>query len=262
MRRRFTPGLVVAMIALAVALSGSAMAAGLVTSAQIKNGTIRLIDLHPSTQDALEGKRGPAGPQGTTGAQGPQGARGVAGANGATGAQGPQGFQGPKGDKGDKGDAGPTPMTHSFSYTNRNDTSCFDSPSTQESWAKTTADRHYVVTVAPDGYYVTRYDIGTYTTIPGAFHAENGPCGSDTYEDAQKGPFSGVWTQKVTGTFDYDPAGQPASDSWEDYLAAVFHTTLANTQLVGYEFDYTNSCGHHWRDSSNGAAPGGEIGDC
>jgi len=271
--KRLTPALVVALIALASALTGSAVAAGLITSSQIKDGTIRLVDLHPSAKNALEGDRGPRGPIGATGAQGPAGpqglvgpagARGATGANGATGATGAQGPRGETGATGPAGPAGLSPLTHSFSYENRNDTSCFDSPETQNVWAKTDADRTFVVTVAQDGsgYFVTRYDSGTYTTIVGAEHARNGACDDDSYTQKQTGPFSGVWTQKVVGDFDYNPAGVPAGDSWDQYLAAVFNTDLASTTFVGYEFDYYNSCGDHYRDATMGAAAGGSIGTC
>ena len=45
--RRFTPAMIVAMIALAVALSGTAVAgtAKLITGSQIANGTIKLADI-------------------------------------------------------------------------------------------------------------------------------------------------------------------------------------------------------------------------
>ena len=266
MRRRFTPGLVVAMIALAVALSGSAMAAGLVTTTQIKDGTIRLIDLHPGAKSALQGQRAPAGPQGTTGAQGPQGA---AGARGATGPQGPQGVQGlqgvrgPEGPKGEKGnpalnapgDFGP------YHYVGHDDGGC---DSGQETWAKDAADRWFRVVAAQDGsgYYVTRYDAnGSYVTIAGKHFATGGPCGTGTYTSAQKGTFNGVWTQKITGAYDYNPDATLSADpTWDEFLDKVFHGgTLTH---VSYEFDYYNSCGDHWRDSSNGAILVGEIGDC
>jgi hypothetical protein len=215
-------------------------------------------------QKGPKGDRGAKGADGTNGAAGQAGAAGAAGPAGATGPQGPAGPQGAQGPAGARGPAGPNPITHSFSYTDRNDQSCFDTEASQEVWATTDADRFYVVTVAQDGsgYFVTRYDIGSYTTIVGAQHAKNGPCGEDVYETAQVGPFNGVWTQEVTGDFDYNPAGVPESDSWDDYLAAVFDTDLASTTFVSYEFDYYNECGDHWRDSSNGAAPGGSIGDC
>ena len=88
--RRFTPAMIVAMIALAVALSGTAVAgtAKLITGSQIANGTIKLADIHPGTKAALKGKSG------ETGAQGPAGAQGARGPQGATGAVGPQGPQG------------------------------------------------------------------------------------------------------------------------------------------------------------------------
>jgi len=91
--KRFTPAMIVAMIALAAALSGTAVAgtAKLITGSQIANGTIKLADIHPSAKTALKGERG------ATGAQGPAGAHGV------QGPVGPQGATGAKGDKGDKG---------------------------------------------------------------------------------------------------------------------------------------------------------------
>ena len=61
-------------IAAAVALSaGAAEAVSQITSAQIKNRTIRAVDLHPSTVKYLRGQRGPAGPAGSLGPTGPAG---------------------------------------------------------------------------------------------------------------------------------------------------------------------------------------------
>ena len=56
--RRFTPAMIVAMIALAVALSGTAVAgtAKLITGSQIANGTIKLADIHSSAKTALKGR--------------------------------------------------------------------------------------------------------------------------------------------------------------------------------------------------------------
>jgi hypothetical protein len=76
--------MIVAMIALAVALSGTAVAGttALITSGQIKNGTIQLADISSSAKKALKGQRGPAGPAGAQGIQGligPGGAQGPAG---------------------------------------------------------------------------------------------------------------------------------------------------------------------------------------
>ena len=88
--RRPSAGLVVGIIALIVAMSGSAVAASLITSAQIKDGTIQLKDINKKARTALKGQKGPAGATGATGLQGNPGATGlqgnpgVAGANGAT----------------------------------------------------------------------------------------------------------------------------------------------------------------------------------
>jgi hypothetical protein len=73
--RRFTPAMIVAMIALAVALSGTAVAGTtkLITSTQIANGTIKLADIHSSAKTALKGKTGATGAQGRAGTQGAQG---------------------------------------------------------------------------------------------------------------------------------------------------------------------------------------------
>ena len=108
--------MIVAMIALAVALSGTAVAGTtkLITGSQIVNGTIKLADIHTSAKKALKGQSGATGVQGPEGAQGakgpvgPQGATGAKGASGAKGNTGAPGAPGAKGDKGDKGDTGAT----------------------------------------------------------------------------------------------------------------------------------------------------------
>ena len=108
--RRFTPAMIVAMIALAVALSGTAVAgtAKLITGSQIANGTIKLADIHSSAKTALKGQSGATGAQGPAGAQG---AQGPVGPQGATGAKGDAGAVGAPGAKGDTGAAGATGAT-------------------------------------------------------------------------------------------------------------------------------------------------------
>src|SRR6476469_7316716 len=98
---RFKPSgsMVGALLALLLALSGTAVAASLITSKQIKDGTISTKDLAKKTIQALKGK---TGPQGATGATGPAGPQGPAGAKGTDGAAGV------KGDKGDTGATGPS----------------------------------------------------------------------------------------------------------------------------------------------------------
>lgn len=97
--RRLTPGTVIAVLALVLAMAGGAYAA--------KNGVIitSIKQISPSVQKKLKGKQGPAGPQG------PQGPQGAAGANGKDGAAGPQGEGGPEGPTGPTGPAGKTGFT-------------------------------------------------------------------------------------------------------------------------------------------------------
>ena len=108
--KRFTPAMIVAMIALAVALSGTAVAgtAKLITGSQIANGTIKLAHLNKTTKAALKGDRGATGPQGAVGAQGAQGLTGAKGDTGATGAKGAPGTDGINGKDGKDGKDAPT----------------------------------------------------------------------------------------------------------------------------------------------------------
>ncbi|HWH93031.1 MAG TPA: hypothetical protein VNT03_04145 [Baekduia sp.] len=103
MVRRPSPAIVVAVLALVVAMSGSAVADGVtavaaklgkgtVTSREIKDGAVRLADINKKDRVKLKGA---AGAKGDTGAAGPQGAKGDIGATGATGATGAQGPIGP-----------------------------------------------------------------------------------------------------------------------------------------------------------------------
>jgi hypothetical protein len=117
---------ILACVAVAlVAGTTTATAASLITSEDIKNGTIRSTDikkgaisasrLSSDVQAALDeaGRAGPPGkdgatvygPKGDTGAQGPQGERGAPGRDGV-GLQGAPGAAGAKGDKGDPGAPG------------------------------------------------------------------------------------------------------------------------------------------------------------
>jgi Collagen triple helix repeat (20 copies) len=95
MKLRPTPAGVIACVALAIALGGSAFAATMlvpknsVGSAQVINGSLQKGDLSTKAVAALRGNRGPRGYQGI------QGDPGVAG---------PAGPTGPKGDKGAPGD--------------------------------------------------------------------------------------------------------------------------------------------------------------
>ena len=77
---RPSPATVIACTALLVSLGGNAAAfSGMITSKNIKNGTIQIVDLSPSTQQALRGERGPRGVPGPRGRTGPVGPAGGAG---------------------------------------------------------------------------------------------------------------------------------------------------------------------------------------
>jgi hypothetical protein len=98
------PGTLLALIALFVGLTGGAYAGAQgLTSREIANRTIRLVDLHPSAIKALRGRQGERGLQGETG---PQGVRGAEGAPGASGPPGPAGPAGPQGSPGPRGERG------------------------------------------------------------------------------------------------------------------------------------------------------------
>lgn len=104
--RSLSPATVIATLALLFALSGTAVAAGVVTGAQILNGSIgsidvmneslRTVDVKNGTllPEDFKGKKLPKGPQGAQGAQGPQGAAGPQGPAGPAGPAGPQGQAG------------------------------------------------------------------------------------------------------------------------------------------------------------------------
>jgi hypothetical protein len=94
--RRPSPAIVVALIALVLAMSGTGYALTLpkysigkrqlktnaVTSAKIKNGTIVSKDINRRTRRALKGHNGAPGQNGQTGPRGPAGATGKVGVSG------------------------------------------------------------------------------------------------------------------------------------------------------------------------------------
>lgn len=95
---------IAAIVAAVVASTGAAAASIVITSKNIKNGTIQTVDLSPKAKRALKGNRGVPGPQGLAGAPGTQGPKGDPGPKGE---QGPKGESGQKGDQGDAGAPGP-----------------------------------------------------------------------------------------------------------------------------------------------------------
>src|SRR4051812_30891365 len=87
--RRPSGTTLIALLALVMACTGSAVAASLITSKQIKDGTIQTKDISKKALKALKGKSGVQGAQGLQGPKGEQGAKGDKGDTGpATGAAG------------------------------------------------------------------------------------------------------------------------------------------------------------------------------
>jgi hypothetical protein len=98
--------LIAAVVSAVVAAASGTAATIVVTSKNIKNGTIQTVDISAKAKQALKGNRGPrglqgpsgpAGLQGPSGPVGPAGAAGLKGDKGDTGATGPQGPEGPSG---------------------------------------------------------------------------------------------------------------------------------------------------------------------
>jgi hypothetical protein len=110
---RVSPSTAIALLALFIAIGGTATAAGLIngknikkgtiTNKQIKNKTITKAKLSPATVNSLRGQAGSPGPAGPAGVRGPAGATGAIGATGATGAAGATGATGTTGATGMQG---------------------------------------------------------------------------------------------------------------------------------------------------------------
>jgi hypothetical protein len=64
---------IIAAVVATLVSSASATAAFVVTSKNIRNGTIQTVDISAKAKKALRGKRGPAGARGPAGPQGPKG---------------------------------------------------------------------------------------------------------------------------------------------------------------------------------------------
>jgi hypothetical protein len=84
--KRITPSTLIATLALFVALTGTGVAASQalappnsVGTQQVVNGSIRLVDLHPTARNGMKGEPGPVGPVGPTGPSGLTGATGPTG---------------------------------------------------------------------------------------------------------------------------------------------------------------------------------------
>lgn len=98
------------VLVLGLGSTSGVVAAGLVTSKDIKDGTIKLRDINDRAQRRLAGaggETGPTGPTGETGPAGPAGPQGERGARGSTGSPGAAGADGAPGEQGVPGEQGP-----------------------------------------------------------------------------------------------------------------------------------------------------------
>jgi hypothetical protein len=105
MRRHLSPSLAVSLLALVVALGGTAYAAALITGRDVKNNSLTGADIKNRSikaRDLAAGARlvGPAGPTGPTGPAGTAGAGGATGAAGTNGTNGSNGTDGTNGARG------------------------------------------------------------------------------------------------------------------------------------------------------------------
>ena len=82
--------LIAGIVAAVVAAASSTAATIVVTSKQIKDGSIQAVDLSAAAKRALKGARGAPGARGAQGSQGPAGIQGPQGIQGAPGAPGIQ----------------------------------------------------------------------------------------------------------------------------------------------------------------------------
>jgi hypothetical protein len=90
-----------------------------------------------------------------------------------------------------------------------------------------------------------------FTAIVGRQHP--GCTDAANFLSATKGTWNGVWTQKVSGEFDYNPdvTIDASTASWDDFIAHVFGDDgdrNPTVTFVSYEFDY-DACGFHCRDA-------------
>ena len=106
--KHFSPSFIVSLLALFVAMSGSAFATHYVisSSSQVKKSSLNGSDIRNSTLTGSDLKNGSVGPldlSASAKTSGPTGATGAPGPQGTAGATGPQGTQGLKGDTGAAG---------------------------------------------------------------------------------------------------------------------------------------------------------------
>jgi Collagen triple helix repeat (20 copies) len=104
-----------------IASTAATAATVVVTSKNIKDGTIQTVDISAKAKHALKGNRGPRGlqgPSGPAGLQGPSGPAGPAGPTGLKGDTGETGATGPEGPDGPSGISKVWLMDYTFPHVN------------------------------------------------------------------------------------------------------------------------------------------------
>jgi hypothetical protein len=109
--RNLSPATVIATIALLFALTGTAVAGGLITGANILNGSIASVDVMNESLRTVDIKNGTLLPEDFKGKKLPKGPKGAQGPAGPAGAQGPAGPAGPAGPTGAQGAPGLSAVT-------------------------------------------------------------------------------------------------------------------------------------------------------
>ena len=139
---RQSPALIVAMLALFVALTGTAVAttSALIGSAQIRNNSITGLDVKNRSLRPID-FRGSV--------RGPRGLRGLPGATGATGATGVTGA------KGDTGPAGPFPDVLPAGKTLRGNIAMSDTATAAGQIQRTAYSFVFTMTAAPTPHFIT-----------------------------------------------------------------------------------------------------------
>lgn len=93
-------------------VTGKQVKDGALASKHVRNGSLRLADVHPTARPKVAaGAAGAQGPPGPAGADGPRGEAGEPGARGGDGPAGPEGQAGPAGARGAAGPRGATGPT-------------------------------------------------------------------------------------------------------------------------------------------------------
>lgn len=254
---RPSPALAVSLVALFVALGGSAVAAttllihtknianGAVTNHKLANGAVGLAKLNTQVRSALTAAGTGRGiVTGPTGATGSAGVTGAAGSNGTNGPQGPSGVN--------------SPLVYTFSSA-----SGPDSGDCGNNWATDSYDATFVITPQVDGsYLVDKYVKGTFVTLVGVSQPNPASCPGTGQTGGVNGTFQGVetWTVHAAGATtaaNFDPtascatcAGASSSETQNTDFTDAFFGSSSYSGVSTYDFVYHTGSNGSWIDSN------------